>query len=69
MDTAKRYLYEAEESGYGDAETYGIWGGLLKRQLQAQRAEVDDAVAQSLFGEMEARYRSGFELDPATTRA
>jgi hypothetical protein len=63
-DVAKQYLLEAEEAGYRDSETYGIWGGLLKRQLQSQRAEMDKAVAQSLFAEMEQRYRSGFELDP-----
>ena len=45
-ETAKGYLAEAEEAGYRDSETYGIWGGLLKRQIQDQRAgmkEVDRA--------------------------
>jgi hypothetical protein len=64
-DSAKRFLLEAEDAGYRDSETYGIWGGLLKRQLEKQRATMDQAVAQSLFAEMEQRYRSGFELDPA----
>jgi hypothetical protein len=63
-DTAKRYLAIAEEAGYRDSETYGIWGGLLKRQLERQRVVLDDAVARSLFAEMERRYRSGFEVDP-----
>ena len=62
--TAKRFLAEAEEAGYRDSETYGIWGGLLKRQIEDQRAEMEDAVAQSLFAEMEQKYRFGFELDP-----
>jgi hypothetical protein len=63
-DEAKRFLLEAEAGGYRDSETYGIWGGLLKRQLEKQRAGMDKAVAQSLFAEMEQRYRSGFDLDP-----
>ncbi|RZT18363.1 hypothetical protein EV589_2619 [Mycobacterium sp. BK558] len=63
-DEAKRYLTEAETAGYRDSETYGIWGGLLKRQIQDQRAQVDDAVARSLFAEMEQKYRLGFQLDP-----
>lgn len=63
-ETAKRYLAEAEAAGYNDSETYGIWGGLLKRQIEDQRAHMEDAVAQSLFAEMEQKYRSGFELDP-----
>jgi len=63
-DAAKRYLVEAEQAGHRDSETYGIWGGLIKRQLQLQRADLDDWVAQSLFAEMEQRYRSGFEVDP-----
>jgi hypothetical protein len=63
-NVAKQYLLEAEEAGYRDSETYGIWGGLLKRQINDQRAGMDAAVAQSLFAEMEHRYRSGFELDP-----
>lgn len=63
-DTAKRYLLMAEDAGYRDSETYGIWGGLLKRQLERQRAEMDDATARVLFAEMEQRYRLGFDLDP-----
>ena len=63
-DVAKGHLKEAEKAGYRDSETYGIWGDLLKRQLQTQRAELDDEVAHSLFAEMEQRYRTGFELDP-----
>ena len=63
-ETAKRYLAEAEEAGYRDSETYGIWGGLFKRQIGDQRAEMEDAVAQSLFAEMGQKYRLGFELDP-----
>lgn len=63
-DAAKRYLAEAEDAGYRDSETYGIWGGLLKRQISDQRAGMDEAVAQRLFAEMEQKYRRGFELDP-----
>jgi hypothetical protein len=63
-DAAKRYLAEAEDAGYRDSETYGIWGGLVKRQIADQRAGMDDAVAQSLFREMEQKYRMGFQLDP-----
>jgi hypothetical protein len=63
-DTAKRYLSMAEEAGYRDSETYGIWGGLLKRQLERQRGQMDDATASELFAEMEQRYRLGFDLDP-----
>ncbi len=64
QEIAKRYLAEAEDAGYRDSETYGIWGGLLKRQIAERRADMDDAVAQSLFAEMEQKYRLGFELDP-----
>jgi hypothetical protein len=64
-DVAKQHLREAVDSGYGDSETYGIWGGLLKRQLELRRQQLSQAVAQSLFGEMEAKYRNGFELDPS----
>jgi hypothetical protein len=61
---AKMHLAQAEEAGYHDSETYGIWGGLLKRQLQSQRGGMDEAVAQTLFAEMERNYRLGFQLDP-----
>ena len=63
-EIAKGYLAEAEEAGYRDSETYGIWGGLLKRQIQDQRAGMKEADAQGLFAEMEQKYRLGFELDP-----
>lgn len=63
-DIAKRYLAIAEEAGYRDSETYGIWGGLLKRQLERQRAMLNDADARILFTEMQQRYQSGFEEDP-----
>jgi len=61
---ARMNLAQAEEAGYRDSETYGIWGGLLKRQLQFQRGGMDEAVAQTLFAEMERNYRLGFQLDP-----
>jgi hypothetical protein len=61
---AKRLLMEADAAGYVDSETYGIWGGLLKRQLDSQRSRLDPAVAESMLSEIEARYRAGFELDP-----
>jgi hypothetical protein len=61
---ATRYLAEAEAAGYHDSETYGIWGGLLKRQIEDQRGEMEEVVAQSLFAEMEDKYRRGFLLDP-----
>ena len=64
-DVAKQLLRDAVDAGYGDSETYGMWGGLLKRQLQLRRHKIGSAVAQSLFGEMEAKYRKGFELDPS----
>jgi hypothetical protein len=63
-EAAKRYLAEAEAAGYRDSETYGIWGGLLKREIEDQRTEMEDVVAQSLFAEMAQKYRLGFELDP-----
>jgi hypothetical protein len=63
-EAAKRYLAEAEAAGYRDSETYGIWGGLLKRQIEDQRAGMEEPVARSLFAEMEQKYRLGFELDP-----
>lgn len=63
-ETAKQFLRDAEEAGYRDSETYGIWGGLLKRQIEDQRGEVDEMVTQSLFAEMAQKYQIGFELDP-----
>lgn len=63
-ETAKRYLADAEDAGYRDSETYGIWGGLLKRQIQVQRAGMNEADVQALFADMEKKYRLGFELDP-----
>jgi len=63
-EMAKGYLAEAEEAGYRDSETYGIWGGLLKRQIEDQRAGMKEVDAQGLFAEMEQKYRLGFELDP-----
>lgn len=63
-EAAKGYLAEAERAGYHDSETYGIWGGLLKRQIEDQRSEMEDVVAQSLFAEMGEKYRRGFLLDP-----
>lgn len=61
---AKKLLVEADAAGYLDSETYGIWGGLLKRQLDLQGSHLDPAVAESMLGEIEAKYRAGFELDP-----
>jgi hypothetical protein len=61
---AKRYLAEAEAAGYRDSETYGIWGGLLKRQIEDQRGQMETVVAQSLFAEMADKYWRGFTLDP-----
>ncbi|MDQ0673138.1 hypothetical protein QFZ36_000699 [Pseudarthrobacter siccitolerans] len=62
--TAQNLLVEAEQAGYADSETYGIWGGLIKRQLQDEEISDDPAVANSLFQEMAEKYRAGFELDP-----
>lgn len=61
---ARGLLEEAEDAGYADSETYGIWGGLIKRELQCQLESADPAVAKSLFREMAEKYRAGFELDP-----
>src|SRR5205809_8046149 len=55
----------ADRAGYGNSETYGMWGGLLNRQLQLRRHKIDAPEVQSLFGEMEAKYRKGSELDPS----
>lgn len=63
-EAAKRFLAEAEAAGYRDSETYGIWGGLVKRQIADQRSGMADVVAKSLFDEMAQKYRLGFELDP-----
>ncbi|MCT7658044.1 tetratricopeptide repeat-containing protein [Mycobacterium deserti] len=63
-EAAKQFLRDAEAAGYRDSETYGIWGGLLKRQIEEQRGTVDEMVTQSLFAEMAQRYQMGFELDP-----
>jgi hypothetical protein len=62
--SAQSLLMEAEQAGYADSETYGIWGGLLKRQLQDEEASDDPAVARSLFHSMAEKYKAGFELDP-----
>lgn len=61
---AREMLIDAENAGYADSETYGIWGGLVKRQLQDERVVADPAVANSLFQEMADKYKVGFELDP-----
>ncbi|MGD8194131.1 TRAFs-binding domain-containing protein [Herbiconiux sp. P18] len=63
--TARRYLEDAEIAGYADSETYGSWGGLIKRELENQLDSGDPAVAASLFREMAEKYRAGFESDPS----
>jgi hypothetical protein len=62
---ARELLAEADNAGYADSETYGIWGGLVKRELQLQSAPADPAITNSLFQEMADKYRAGFELDPS----
>ncbi|GAA3134098.1 hypothetical protein GCM10020255_008650 [Rhodococcus baikonurensis] len=62
--TARNLLLDAELAGYADSETYGIWGGLIKRQLQDEQSSDDPAVVNSLFQEMAEKYKAGFELDP-----
>ena len=62
--TARNLLIDAERAGYADSETYGIWGGLIKRQLQNEKSANDPAVVSSLFQEMAEKYKAGFELDP-----
>ncbi|AYF99251.1 DUF4071 domain-containing protein [Protaetiibacter intestinalis] len=63
--TARTYLEDAEKAGYADSETYGSWGGLIKRELEKQLDSGDPAVAVSLFREMAEKYRAGFESDPS----
>lgn len=63
--TARMYLEDAENAGYADSETYGSWGGLIKRELENQLDNGDPAVAASLFREMAEKYRAGFEGDPS----
>ncbi|WP_140393398.1 tetratricopeptide repeat-containing protein [Leucobacter sp. 7(1)] len=63
--TARGYLEDAETAGYVDSETYGSWGGLLKRELELQLDNGDPAVAKNLFREMAEKYRAGFEGDPS----
>ncbi len=63
--TARKYLEDAENAGYADSETYGSWGGLIKRELEKQLDSGDPAVAASLFREMAEKYRAGFEGDPS----
>ncbi|KQR89407.1 hypothetical protein ASF96_06745 [Microbacterium sp. Leaf179] len=63
--TARQYLKDAEIAGYADSETYGSWGGLIKRELENQLDSGDPAVAASLFREMAEKYRAGFESDPS----
>lgn len=63
--TARQYLEDAEIAGYADSETYGSWGGLIKRELENQLDSGDPAVVASLFREMAEKYRAGFESDPS----
>lgn len=65
LNTARMLLAEAEDAGYLDSETYGIWGGLIKRQLEMTRSGSDPAIIAALFADMAAKYRKGFELDPS----
>lgn len=63
--TARQYLEDAESAGYADSETYGSWGGLIKRELENRLDSGDPAVAANLFREMAEKYRAGFESDPS----
>ncbi|WEG10084.1 hypothetical protein PU630_05905 [Microbacterium horticulturae] len=62
---ARRHLEEADAAGYVDSETYGSWGGLIKRELELQLGNGDPAVSTSLFREMAEKYKAGFEADPS----
>lgn len=62
---ARRHLEDADAAGYVDSETYGSWGGLIKRELELQLGTGDPAVSTSLFREMAEKYKAGFEADPS----
>lgn len=65
LERARSLLSEAELAGYADSETYGTWGGLIKRQIEYQTSNTDPTVVKSLFKEMAGMYQKGFELDPS----
>jgi hypothetical protein len=62
---AQRLLAKAEAAGYRDSETYGIWGGLIKREIQEAGRPLADPLTQARFADMADKYRLGFHLDPA----
>ncbi|QGG41308.1 tetratricopeptide repeat-containing protein [Aeromicrobium yanjiei] len=62
---AEHLLSRGLELGYGDAETYGIYGGLIKRRLTHTRATLSEVAATALFDSMREQYRRGFETDPS----
>jgi hypothetical protein len=62
---AQTLLAAAVDAGYGDSETYGIWGGLIKREIAASGRPLRDPVTQALFRDMAEKYREGFERDPS----
>jgi len=61
---AQELLAALVEAGYGDSETFGIWGGLIKREIQAAGPPLTDPATELLFEKMTEKYREGFERDP-----
>ncbi|MDD1475475.1 tetratricopeptide repeat-containing protein [Arthrobacter sp. H16F315] len=62
LDRAEELLRLALEFGYTDSESYGIWGGLLKRRLM--HGELQGLAATATFQLMTEYYELGFRADP-----
>ncbi|GAA2581917.1 hypothetical protein GCM10010435_69340 [Winogradskya consettensis] len=65
VDRAQRLLEKAVRDGYGDSETYGIWGGMIKREIQSAGLPREDPRTRELFTAMAEKYREGFDRDPS----
>lgn len=62
---AELLLGQALELGYTDSETYGIYGGLIKKQLSKVHSEISSASANARLDLMRNYYQKGFEADPS----
>jgi hypothetical protein len=63
LDRAEGLLRLAIDIGYSDSESYGLWGGLLKRKLMREDVERGVAAA-TTFGLLVEYYELGFRSDP-----
>ncbi|MBH0108586.1 hypothetical protein I6E81_00210 [Salinibacterium sp. NG22] len=65
FDRAEHHIHIAINSHSCDSETFGIYGGFLKRKLTREHTEIGPVAAKALFQSMRTQYQIGFEREPS----